>query len=365
MKSVLILLVVIALAAGGWFWRDRLPWPAAETASVAAAPREPPPKSVAAQTVGLSALVERIRAVGTVEARDAVILTVETAGIVREILFEHGAEVEAGAVLLRLGDREERAQVAAARTGLEAARKAHERATQLRRNGTVSQQVLDDAAAALDAARAALAVAEARLAEREVRAPFAGRLGFRQVSPGAYLRPGDPITTLDDLSRVYVDFAIPEPRMAALAPGQAVAVRSAAYPGTRFEGRVASIAPRVDPVSRQVAVRAEIPNDGELLRPGQLAEVELSVGSREAVLVPATAVVATGRQSFVFVVGPGKRAERRTVETGERRDGAVEITAGLTPGETVVVEGATKLDGGDAVSLVPAMALGAPQGAGG
>lgn len=357
LRTLLVLVVLGAAAAGAWFLRDGWLGAGPETAAPAQESPRSPGVTVAVAPVGESALVDRLRAVGTVKAQDAVTLTVRASGVVDEIMFDHGDTVAAGVTLLRLEDAEERAQLAAARAALDKARRAHARALELSREGAVSQQALDTAAADLEAARAEVAVAEARLDERVVRAPFAGRLGFREVSPGAWLEPGAAITTLDDIASVHVDFDVPERHLAVLSPGQAVMVDSVAHPGQTFAGTVISIGSRVDPATRQVRVRALIDNPDVLLRPGQLVTVRVDLRQRTAILVPSTAVYAVGRQNFAFVVDEDNVAHRRAVTLGERRDGSVEVIEGLRPGERLVVEGATKLDEGDRVRVVPPVAL--------
>lgn len=350
---------VAAALALGYAWTAGLPPFAGErnAAAPAAGPRGPQATTVAVAPAETTTITDRLSAIGTVRARESVVVTAEASGVVREVLFDHGATVEKGAVLLRLDDAEARAELAAARAELTNAQRAYDRASQLRRNGTIAQPVYDEAAAALESARSAVVLAELTLDKRTVRAPFAGRLGFREVSPGSYLTPGEEITTLDDVAVVYVDFAVPEESLAAVAPGQRVALLSAAHPGVAFAGRVVTVGSRVDPASRQARVRAEVPNGEGRLRPGQMVAVDVSVAERPALMVPAAAVVAVGYQHFVFVLDESDRAARRTVRLGTRTGDRVEIVEGLEPGERLVIEGAAKLDGGDAVKVVPALAV--------
>ncbi|GAA0592078.1 efflux RND transporter periplasmic adaptor subunit [Caenispirillum bisanense] len=366
MKTRIIgILAVLGLAALAYAWTAGLPpfEPAEPASSQAGQGRgngggQQQGKTVAVAPVERTQLTDRVSAVGTLRARESVVVTAEAAGMVRDVLFDHGATVERGAVLLRLDDAEARAQLAAARATLTNAQRAYDRASQLRRNGTIAQPVYDEAAAALESARSAVAVAELTLEKRTIRAPFAGRLGFREVSVGAYLTPGAEITTLDDVAVVYADFGVPEASLPALAPGQTVDLISAAHPGVRFAGRVLTVGSRVDAASRQVRVRAEVPNADGRLRPGQMVSADVAVAERLAVTVPSAAVVAVGYQHFAFVIGDDGRAERRIVRLGTRTSDRVEITDGLREGERLVVEGAAKLDGGDRVREVPALAVG-------
>ncbi len=358
LRAFVVLILLAAVAGGLYLAREWLPSPGGDT-EVAGEPAssERPATAVAVAPVAESVVVDELRAVGTVSARNAVALTVRAAGSVSAILFDHGDTVEAGTPLVRLEDAEERAQLAAARAELETARRAHERAVELRRDGAVSQQALDQAAAELEAARAQVAVAEARLDERVVRAPFAGRLGLREISPGAWVEPGSAITTLDDITTVYVDFRVPERHLPVLAVEQPVTVTSVAHQGQAFAGRVVNIGSRIDPATRQVRVRALLDTRDGVLRAGQLVTVEVAVRERPALLVPSTAVYAVGRQYFAFIVDEDNRARRRVVTLGERQDGRVEIVDGLALGERLVVEGATKLDEDDRIRVVPPVAL--------
>ncbi len=360
MKTRIIgIVALIGLAAGGYAWHAGLPpFTADDRAPQVATGAQQEGKTVAVATVERTSLTDRLSAVGTLRARESVVVTAEAAGVVREVLFDHGAAVNRGDALLRLDDAEARAQLAAARAALTNAQRSFERASQLRRNGTIPQPVYDEAAAALESARSTVAVAELTLEKRTVRAPFAGRLGFREVSVGAYLTPGAEITTLDDVAVVYADFGMPEASLQALAPGQTVDLISAAHPGIRFTGRILTVGTRVDAASRQVRVRTEVPNADGRLRPGQMVAADVAVAERLAVTVPSAAVVAVGYQHFAFVIGEDGRAERRIVQLGTRTADRVEIVDGLREGERLVVEGASKLDGGDRVKEVPALAVG-------
>lgn len=359
MKRLLWLLPLLVLAAGAYFYGTGTPLPWQEAAAPAAdgADRQRPPKAVAVAEAAETTLVDRLQASGTVRARESVTVTSEASGIVKAVLFAHGAQVADGEALVRLDDTEARAEVSAARADLTAAERAYDRARQLRQNGTIAQGPYDDARAALEQARTDLALAEEALRKRTVRAPFAGRAGFREISPGAYLTPGDQITTLDDIAAVYVDFAIPEARLPEVQPGQTVGLSTAARPGVRREGTVLTIAPRVDPVSRQARVRAEVPNEDATLRPGQLVTVAVATRTRPALMVPASAVIAVGYQHFAFVVGEDDTVTRRTVEIGTRTADSVEITSGVAPGERIVIEGAGKLNGGDRIRVVEPLAV--------
>ena len=190
----------------------------------------------------------------------------------------------------------------------------------------------------------------ADIGDRSIRAPFAGVLGMREVSPGALVTPGTVIATLDDISRVHVDFAVPEVHLAHLAQGQALAGTSVAWPGVTFEGEVSSIDARVDPATRAVIVRGDFPNRERKLRPGMLLQVQLSRPQRQALVLPEIAVVQVGRDTFVWRVKGDGTVERVPIQVGERRAGQVEVLRGLDAGDRIVVDGTGKLRPGLQVS---------------
>ncbi|MGQ9368199.1 efflux RND transporter periplasmic adaptor subunit [Azospirillum sp. ST 5-10] len=343
------LILALALVLGGHYGRDL--WPAADTAG--APPRRDVAEVVTVEPAALGTVTERIEAVGTALARESVIITAQAQGEVREVAFDDGARVERGQVLARLDAEIQEAELASARAELVQAERAHERARALRARGATSVALLDEALAARASAQAQVALAEARLERRTVAAPFSGVLSFRRISPGAFVSPGDAIATLVDLSEVDVDFRVPEDHLGRLAPGQTVRAASRAYPGRVFTGRVKDVDTQIDPLTRQAVVRATIANADAALRPGMLIEVDLLLGTREAVVLPDTAIVPVGPSTYVFVVDGDGRAQRRAVEIGQRETGRVEIVSGVAPGERVVIEGAAKLSDGDRLDARP------------
>ena len=196
----------------------------------------------------------------------------------------------------------------------------------------------------------------ADIGDRRIRAPFAGVLGIRQVSPGALVQPGTVVATLDDISRVYVDFPVPETRLAQLANGQRLTGSSVAWPGQAFDGEVSSIEARIDPNTRAVTVRGDFPNPDRRLRPGMLVQVSLARPERQALVLPEIAIVQVGRETFVWRVRADDTVERAMIEVGERRAGQVEVVSGLAAGDRIVVEGTGKLRPGIKVAEQSAQA---------
>jgi membrane fusion protein (multidrug efflux system) len=299
-----------------------------------------------------------IEALGTARANEAVEIRPQMSERIVSIHFEEGQPVAAGTILVRLDDTRARADVAAARAALVASQAQLDRAAQLREARSLAQSEYDTRLAQRDSDRAALAVAESALADATLRAPFEGRVGLRRVSVGSLVDPGTVITTLDDSDPIKLDFDVPETALAHLEPGGTVVARSAAWPDERFEGQVASIDTRVDPVSRTVTARALVPNSDGRLRPGMFFTVTLLRDQVQALVVPEEAIVPEQSRQFVWVVSDDGRVERREVQTGRRRPSLVEVLSGLQPGERVVVEGTQRARPGGTVEVVRELRVG-------
>lgn len=295
--------------------------------------------------------VDVIEAVGTAKARESIDITAKSTETIGAVNFTDGQTVEAGAVIVEMTSREQSADLAAARAALAEANLAYKRTSELAEKGFASKSQLDSATATRDSAAARVRSLESRVADRLIRAPFAGVLGLRKVSVGTLVRPGDLITTLDDVSLIKLDFTVAEAFMGALKDGMIVRVKVAAYLDRMFEGEVTGIDTRVDPVSRSVAMRAEIANPDALLRPGMLMTVALLKDQRMVLAVPEQSLVPVEDKQFVFVVPPDKTAERREVKIGARQPGFVEILSGLKRGEKVVVDGTLKMRPGAPVRV--------------
>ena len=176
-------------------------------------------------------------------------------------------------------------------------------------------------------------------------------MGIREVSPGALVSPGDVFTTLDDITPIKVDFSVPERYFASLAVDQEVIARNRAYPGQQFVGRITSIDSRVDPVTRSVRVRAQLPNSDDLLRPGMLLQIILLRSIDKTLLLPEKALMPIQNRQYVFKLMPDGSAKQVEVVIGRRKPGIVEITEGVEPGDKVIVEGLVRLRDGVPVSV--------------
>ena len=295
--------------------------------------------------------VDRVEALGTLKANESVSVTANVTETVSAIHFDDGQRVEAGRVLVEMTSAEEHALLDEGRVRVAEFDRQYERIKSLVAQRSASESLLDERKRDLDTARALLVAIESRLADRLIKAPFAGVLGLRNISPGTLVEPGNLITTLDDDTVMKLDFAVPSVFLTDLKPGLGIAAKARAYGGRSFEGEIHSIDSRVDPVTRSIQVRALIPNPDRTLRPGVLMQVELLRNPRESLVVPESALLHQGQDHFVILVGEGNVAERRQVRIGTRRPGEVEVVDGLTAGERVVTHGNDKVRPGQEIAI--------------
>ncbi len=330
----------------------------------------PPPEMVGSGEVKAQTWEGTLTSTGTVAGAKSVTLSNDSAGRVKRIRFESGALVKQGQILVELDTSVERAQLASARSRQALAETTVKRSRQLVSQGVLAQAQLDNDEATLRTAKTEASALSAQIDRRIVRAPFAGRLGIREVNVGQYLNPGTPLATVEALGDVYVDFSLPQQALGAVKPGMGVRVelggkdaeqKDSAKPQDKaIVGTVSAIDPRVDETTRNLKLRATVPNDDEGLRPGMFVNVTVVMPKTNAVLiVPATAVVHAPYGDSVFVIedrpadAPGKAetddgkpiqmARQQFVRLGTARGDFVAITDGVKAGERIVTQGAFKL----------------------
>jgi membrane fusion protein (multidrug efflux system) len=294
-----------------------------------------------------------VEGLGTGKANESVIITTQTTDIVNKIHFDDGDRVKAGQVLLTLIDLEEKARLAALDVDLQEANRQLKRVVNLAKKNAASAQLLDEQQAEVNALKAEMNVLKTQMLALAVRAPFDGVLGLRQVSVGALVRPGDAITTLDDLSTLKVDFNIAEVHLPSVAIGQNIRATSIAYPDETFTGQILSIGSRVDAATRAIQIRANINNENFKLRPGMLLQINLQKKLLNTLVLPEASLVPIEDKQFVFVV-KDDAVTRTQVKIGLRKPGIVQIISGLAEGDLVVVEGALKLRDGSKVKVLNA-----------
>jgi len=300
-----------------------------------------PPETVTATVVIDDEWEQVVRATGSVRAVQGVTVSAEIGGRVAEISFESGAQIDAGDVLLQMDTSTEDAQLASALATAALARTELARIRKLIKRNVTSVDELDQAEAQVKETAAQVGVIRAAIAKKTVRAPFAGHLGLRQVNLGEILREGTAIVSLQNLDSVYVDFSLPQRELARLTTNMKVRVASDVAPGKVFEGKLIAVSPEVNPVTRNVRVRALVANPGGQLRTGMFASAEVVLQqSRHVLSIPASSVLYAPFGNSVFVIDEqqdeqsgekSKVLRQQLVQLGEARGDFIEITKGLKP----------------------------------
>jgi membrane fusion protein (multidrug efflux system) len=376
--GTLVVVGVLAAAGGGyWFGTQKPAVPTQATApggvggpgGTAAKGGAPggggagAPVAVEAVKVVTAQLPQTITAVGSLRSDESVTLRPESAGRINAITFQEGQRVAKGAPLVRLDPAIPQAEVQQAKANLTLAKQKFDRAVDLAQRNFISGQARDEAENNLKVAEASLQLAEAKLAKTDIRAPFSGVIGLRIVSVGDYVKEGADLVNLEAIDPLKVDFRVPETYLRQVQVGQAVEVTLDALPGKAYDGKIVALNPLIDAAGRSIVIRAQVRNQDTALRPGMFARVKLITrAERDALVVPEEALVPQGTEQYVFRVADGKVARIR-VETGQRRDGKVEIVNGVTRDDVVVTAGQLKLR--DGVTVRVAGAAGAPKAAAG
>lgn len=306
--------------------------------------------TVVAAQVSREEFVDQVESIGTALANESVAITAKVTETVTKVNFEDGMYVKAGDILVELTNAEETAMLNETKANVAEATRQFERVQNLINQKLAAETQLDVERARMQTAAARLEGILARLDDRLIRAPFSGKLGFRNVSPGTLLSPNIPLTTLDDISSIKLDFSIPESYLAAIKPGQEVIALSIAYPDRSFVGVVTTIDSRIDVNTRTIKIRAKLNNDELLLRPGMLLTVRLIRERQQFLAIPESAVIPVQNKQFAYLIVEGK-AERREFQAGRRIPGFVEVLSGLEVGERVITEGIIKIRPGSSVRV--------------
>jgi membrane fusion protein (multidrug efflux system) len=316
-----------------------------------------PPTKISAVKAQTEQWTPQIKAVGSIEAINGIEVANEVPGVVERINFESGDTVTKGDLLIRLDAAIDEAAVRTRRAEAQLAEQEFKRLADLLPKRAVSQSQYDEAKANFDAAKARVNEAEAQLSKKVIRAPFDGKLGLRLVDQGEYIATGTPIVEINMLDPIYVDFTLSEKDLPLVAQGYDVVATVAAVPAQTFAGKVSAINTSVNPQTRTVRIRATLDNKDNLLRPGMFATINTrQPDDREVVTVPRTAISFNTYGDYVYVVAENDDGQlvvnRRTVNSGNTRDGRVAITSGLKEGEQVVAKGLLRLRAGQPVTVV-------------
>jgi membrane fusion protein (multidrug efflux system) len=355
-RMLLMLAVVLAVLGGlGFFKYKQFEGFKAMSASFA-----PPPTAVTTLVVKQETWPSTLNLIGTATAIQGVTVSADLPGTVDKINFQSGQAVHAGDILVELDTRQERAQLAAAEADRDLARINYGRQQQLVKEGVIARTEFDNASAQQKSTEAKVGEIKASIDRKNIRAPFTGILGLRQVNLGQYLAAGQAIVSLQALNPIYVNFGVPQQTTSQLKVGRALKITSDDLPGVQFNGRVTALDSVVDQTTRNIQVQATLSNPQGRLRPGMFVQVDLSLGEARSVIeLPASAINYAPYGDSVYVVsevkdpsGKAKKVVRQQfVKVEGSRGDQVAVVSGLKPGEEVVTSGVFKLRNGAEVQV--------------
>src|SRR5262245_2474175 len=319
---------------------------------------QPPPEAVTTIVTRNEEWPSTLSAIGTMQAVNGVIVSADLPGLVARIDFDSGRQVKAGQVLVQLDVSQEKAQLAAAEATRDLAKLDLKRSAQLLEKGVVAQAEYDRVAATAAESEARVGEIRAVIGRKQIRAPFSGTLGIRQVNVGQYLSGGAPVVQLQSMDPIYVNFSLPQQEVSALKIGEDVKVATDSIANGHLIGKITAINSVIDEATRNVQVQATLRNPSGKLRPGMFVNVEVVEGvSLPVIALPASAINYAPYGNSVFVVeemkspkGAKYRGVRQQfVKLGEGRGDQVAVIEGLKPGDEVVTSGVFKLRNGAAV----------------
>jgi membrane fusion protein (multidrug efflux system) len=355
-KPLVIMGLAVALVLGGIFAWQRFTGAMMKKYMGASATA---PQTVSTMVAATMSWQARTQALGSLRALRGADLAPQASGVVDQIHFESGNEVPAGAILLKLRPNDDPAKLEQLQAAAVLAEQTYKRDQEQFAAQAISQATLDTDVSTLKSARAQVAAQQALIEEKIIKAPFAGKLGIRQIDEGQYLSAGTTVVTLQALDPIFIDFYVPQQTLASVQAGQAVTATVDTYPGVRFAGAIASINSKVDLASRNVQVRASFHNADRRLLPGMYANVEIDIGTAtEQLTLPQTAITYNPYGDTVFLVQqsgvddkgkPKMTAQQRFVQLGATRGDQVAVRSGISAGDVVVTAGQMKLRNGSPV----------------
>ena len=317
--------------------------------------------------------VPTIEAIGFIEPNQGVTLSTELAGTIDAITFESGKPVKADQLLLSLDSTVERANLRASQAKLPAAKAKFDRFQNLYKTSSISKEQLDEAEAAYRSLEADIESLKATIARREVRAPFSGVVGLRNVFLGQYLQPGTDIVRLEDTSVMRLRFTVPQTDISKIKLGQTIKINVDAYPQTQFDGHITAIEPAVNFQSGLIQVQADIPNNDGQLRSGMFARASIILPTvKDQIVIPQSAISFTLYGQNVYVLKEGEetdkegnkvkvlRAKQVVGKAGERRGNDVHVLSGIQAGDQIVLSGQVRLSNDTKVHVVENDALAVP-----
>jgi membrane fusion protein (multidrug efflux system) len=356
-KRMAIMLVAVAIVLGGIVGFQTFKGMMIKKFMAAMAS---PPQTISTSKAGYDEWQPKIEAVGSLRAVKGADLSLEVAGVVDTISFNSGDDVQEGVVLLKLRDEDDVAKLQSLQATAQLSQINYERDLKQFKINAVSQATLDTDAANLKNAKAQVAQQQAILDKKTLRAPFAGHIGIRSVDVGQYLGPGTAIVTLQALDPIYLDFFVPQQVVDRMKLKATVTVHVDAFPNQTFMGEISAVNPRVDASSRNVQIRATLPNPDHRLLPGMYATVDIPTGTpQKLITLPQTAITYSPYGDTVYVVeengrdakGPKLVARQTFVTTGATRGDQVAVVKGVKEGDTIVTAGQLKLHNGSIVLI--------------
>lgn len=356
-KPMFLMLAIVLLLVGGVgfykFQQIKMAIAAGKSFSM-------PPEAVTTIIAKSEPWAVTIDAVGAVAPEQGVTLSADLPGVVQRVAFQSGSHVAAGAALVVLDARQERAQLAAAEAAHDLAAANATRSKSLREKDLISQAEYDAVIAQAKQSEAGAGEIRAVIERKTIRAPFSGVTGIRQVNPGQYVHSGDAIVPLQSVGSVYVNFSVPQQQVSSLKVGAPVTVMLEGSTDRHFDGRINAINPVIDEATRNVQVQATLHNATGALRPGMYVTASVNVGEHTtAVTVPTSAINYAPYGNSVFIVemikGPDgkeyKGVRQQFVKLGASRGDLVAVTDGIKPGQEIVTSGVFKLRTGAGVKV--------------
>lgn len=354
-RRIIFMLVFVAVIYGGVIGFNRF-MGAKILEAMASAP--PPTVTVSVAQAKQQTWSNELQAVATLKAKQGTTLTSESSGAITGLHFKSGETVKKGQLLVQINDNVARAQLAADQAKLLNAKQQIERQRKLFAHQATSQASLQSAEAAYREAQAAVQSDHAALSNLQVRAPFAGHLGIRDVSLGQYISPGTGIVDIQQWNPLRVSFNVPQRDLAKIAIGDALDLSVDGLSGRGFTGHITAFGSAVDSSTRTIAIQAEVKNDKGELRPGMFGQATIRLAANTSVIaVPSTAITYNTYGEYVYVIkdgSKGKIAEQRIVKTGIAHNGETAITSGVKAGESIVIAGQVNLYPGARVKVVAA-----------
>lgn len=344
MKKIIIIILLLAVATSGYLvWRNKTK------------PKAQPPTAaikVVTYTVVPSKLQEKISSIGTLEANEATIIKAEVTGKVAKIDFREGQATRAGDLILQINDDSYLETLKNAQAAFELAKITYNRNIQLQKSGAVALQAKDDAEATVRKTEADYEIAKIRLGKTQITAPFDGIVGVSTISVGAYLNIGDPIVSIAAIDPLKMQFTLPQKYLSNIKDNAPVIITTDAWPGKEFEGHIYAIDPQIDVDTRNITIKALVPNNEELLRPGLFAYINVGIAEiDDALMVPEEALIPSTQLVTVMKVVDNK-AQVVKVKVGIRQNGMAQITEGLQAGDVVITAGNLKVREGTLVEAV-------------